>query len=87
MLMTYEAVLEGNKLRWKGASPQQATEKGQIAVYVTLLNKSPDAPESQAQGRKMAEALAALAALDEHSITDPITWQKETRQDRPLPRD
>ena len=86
MLMTYEAILEGNKLKWKGAAPQQTAEKSRIDVYVTLLDKSPDAPDRRIQGRKMAEALAILAALNTRSIIDPLAWQNEIRQDRPLPR-
>ncbi len=87
MLTTYEAVLKGNKLKWKNAAPQQTAKKEWVDVYVTVLDKSSDAPERQVQGRKMAEALAALAALGSRSITDPLVWQKEIRQDRPLPRD
>lgn len=87
MLIEYEAILEGNKLKWKGAAPQQLGQKNKIAVYVTLLEKLPDLPERRKQGQKMAEALIALAALSERSISDPLTWQKETRQDRPLIRE
>lgn len=87
MLMTYEAILEGNKLKWKGDVPRQVDQKSKIAVYVTLLEKLPDVPERQVQGQKMAEALTALSALSKRSIGDPLTWQKETRQDRPLPRE
>jgi hypothetical protein len=87
MLMTYEAILEGDKLRWKGSKPQQVSEKSQIAVYVTLLEKISEEPHKQTQGRQMAEALANLAALKQRSIADPLLWQKEIRQDKPLPRE
>ena len=84
MLMTYEATLEGNKLKWKGAAPKQIAENKQLAVYVTILDSPPEEPQTPAQGRKMAEALASLAALENRSITDPLVWQEETRQDRPV---
>ena len=88
MLMTYEAILEGNKLKWKGAAPRQTVEKKEVAVYVTILDTPPlEEARAQAQGRKMADALAALAALDNRSITNPLAWQEEVRQDRPLPRE
>ncbi len=87
MFMTYEAILEGDKLKWKGSVPQQVSAKGQIAVYVTLLEEVPEVLEKQEQGQKMAEALSKLAALNERSIADPLLWQKELRQDRPLPRE
>ena len=83
MLLTYEAILEGNVLKWKGAAPKQDN----VAVYVTLLNEPLDAAEKAIQGRQMGDALAALATLGERSIPDPIVWQEEMRLERPLPRD
>lgn len=83
MLLTYEAILEGNVLKWKGEAPKQVREQGEVAVYVTLL----DEPVDQTKGRRMEAALAALAALPNRSIVDPLAWQQETRQERPLPRD
>lgn len=88
MLMTYEAILEGDKLKWKGAAPQQTAVQKEIAVYVTILDTPPlEELKTEASGRKMADALAALAALENRSIPDPLAWQEEVRQDRPLPRD
>lgn len=86
MLMTYEATLQGNKLEWKDAIPYQLVKHGKVTVYVTILDKPDAASEKTAQGRKMADALTSLAMLDKRSITDPLEWQAETRQDRPLPR-
>ncbi len=86
MLQTYEAILQGNKLKWKGAAPHQVDKHRKIAVHVTLLENITDVSEAADQGPKMAAALASLAALRERSIADPVAWQKESRQDRPLPR-
>lgn len=37
-------------------------------------------------GHRMADALARLAALPHRSaIPDPVSWQKDVRQDRSLP--
>ena len=83
MLLTYEAILEGNVLKWKGEAPKQDN----VAVYVTLLDKPLDAAEKARQGSQMGDALAALATLDERSITEPIAWQAEMRRERPLPRE
>jgi len=43
--------------------------------------------DSKEQQRKqLAEALEQLALLNPFSdITDPVAWQREQRQDRPLP--
>ncbi|MCP4423840.1 MAG: hypothetical protein GY803_05045 [Chloroflexi bacterium] len=84
--MTYEAILQDNKLEWKDAIPRQITKHSKVAVYVTILDELTATSEKIAQGRKMAQALASLSALDERSIVDPLKWQAETRQDRPLPR-
>ena len=38
------------------------------------------------QRKRLAEALEQLAALNPFSdIADPVSWQREQRQDRPLP--
>ena len=38
------------------------------------------------QRQRLAEALEQLAALNPFSdIADPVAWQREQRQDRPLP--
>ena len=66
MLTIYEAILEGNKLKWKGTVPQISKNR-RIDVYVTFLDKSLDV-DKRSQGRKMAEALAALADLRTRSI-------------------
>ncbi len=84
--MTYKATLQGNKLEWKDAIPRQITDRRQVAVYVTILDDPVPTPEKTEQGRKMAQALAVLSTLDDRSIANPIEWQAEIRQDRPLPR-
>lgn len=87
MLRTYEATLKGDQLKWKGTKPHLTSKQNGVDVYVTILDKSIDETEKSAQGYKMSAALAELAALSERSVLDPVAWQKETRQDRPLPRE
>jgi hypothetical protein len=80
---TYRAVLEGDRLEWIDAPPQP---QGRTQVEVTLV-KSESEDDRRARGRRMARALQRAAdaggALAE--ITDPVAWQREIRQDRPLP--
>ncbi len=46
---------------------------------------SPDIDEEE-RGRRLAEALRNLQAANPFKgIADPIAWQREIRQDRPLP--
>ena len=55
------------------------------------LNERPDIASDEVEtrrerGRRMADALEQLANRNAFSeITDPVAWQRETRQDRPLP--
>ncbi|MDP2831727.1 MAG: hypothetical protein Q8Q28_00195 [Pseudomonadota bacterium] len=46
---------------------------------------SPDIDEEE-RGRRLAEALRKLQEAKPFAeITDPVAWQREIRQDRPLP--
>lgn len=86
MSMTYKATLQDNKLEWEDAIPRQISKQDKVSVYVTILDETMTASEKTAQGRKMADALASLSSLAQRSIADPLQWQAEIRQDRPLPR-
>jgi hypothetical protein len=82
MLLTYKAILRGDRVEWIGEAPQT---NGGVPVHVTVLHEGIDEDKS-ARGRDMADALESLAAAGGISaIPDPIAWQRETRQDRPLP--
>ncbi len=85
MLQTFEARLKGNQLEWVDEIPRQLYDHSrQISVYVTLREKMP--VEESLRKQRLAEALENLAAMDALAdITDPVAWQREIRQDRPLP--
>ena len=54
---------------------------------IDILGKNPYANELVSQGEEMAEALNSLSTLAvKRSISDPMTWQKETRAERTLPK-
>ena len=80
MLHTYEAVLEGDRIRWTGEKPPAAQP---VRVHVTVLDEQKqDAP----RGAEMAEALEKLSETEAFSeIEDPSAWQREVRRDRALP--
>jgi len=80
---TYDAVLSGDHLEWKGRPPETAKP---VAVKVVV----PDAEDVQVsdaeRGALMAEALDELARIGAFSeIEDPAEWEREIRRDRPLP--
>jgi len=55
-----------------------------VAKLVKLESAAPE--NTVTRGLEMARLLEQLAARDPFSeISDPVTWQREARQDRPLP--
>ncbi len=83
MQETYEAILRGDRLEWSGESrPDPAKGNRPVAVRVTVLDNTVPAGD----GRLMAEALKRLAASRAlPDLTDPSSWQREVRRERPLP--
>ena len=81
MLRTYEGILEGDRVRWtQGETP--ATDRP-LRVHVTVLEEE---TEKEKRGQQMADALSKLAESGAFSaVKDPSAWQREVRQDRPLP--
>ncbi|MBI3417327.1 MAG: hypothetical protein HY043_18705 [Verrucomicrobia bacterium] len=85
MLTTYKAKLKDGKLEWTDEVPP-IVKSVETQVLVTLLPTKNGSIDKAERGRRMKEALDALAAMDGiKSISDPIAWQREMREDRPLP--
>ena len=88
MLQTFEAKLTGNQLEWIDEIPELIDKTNQpISVYVTFREAKPiEESDALRKKQRIAEALEKLAAMDAVAdITDPVAWQREVRQDRPLP--
>jgi hypothetical protein len=86
MLQTYKAILRGNRLEWRGTPPAALTTEQPVAVHVTILDEAAAPPLDTQPGPQMAailEQLAAISALAD--LTDPAGWERDVRQDRPLP--
>lgn len=83
MVATYHAMLKAGKLDWGTEGPPDSL--AQLSVPVTLtVETSPLA--SSTRGKAMAEALTKIAESGSaQSYGDPLAWQQDTRQDRPLP--
>jgi hypothetical protein len=85
MLETYQGILREDRIEWSGAAPQLPPEQA-VRVEVTLLDNVPRAAPGAGRGARMAAALEALAALPTRTdVPDPAAWEREARQDRPLP--
>lgn len=80
MLRTYEGTLKGNQIDWSGEAPDS---KQTLHVHITVL----DEEDTHGQrGRRMAAALKDMAQIGGFSeVADPSEWQREIREDRPLP--
>ncbi len=85
MLRTYKAILRGSRLEWSEEAPEHP-ERQAVEVHVTILKDTATSSSAATQGKKMAEVLEKLASTHALSkISDPSAWQREQRQDRPLP--
>ena len=86
MLGTYKAILKGNRLEWSGDSPDYIVNDHAIGVLVTILEEAHVSPKNKKPGQRMAAALEKLAAIQALAdLPEPDRWEREIRQDRPLP--
>ncbi len=77
MLKSYEAIYEDGRLSWIDTAPRAK----KMRVLVVVEENTP-----QSDGQTLAEILHQLAKTNLHQhIPDPVTWQREMRQDRSLP--
>ena len=84
MLETYKATIHGHTIEWDGNGPDELKDGQEPKVKVIVESGEKTLPKSD--GKKMAEALAKIAARGGvKSIPDPVAWQREIRKDRPLP--
>ncbi len=75
---TYRAILQGSTLIWLDSPPELPAD---TEVYVTPRSSS----SGQSKGAAMAAALEKLAQINAFHGVDPVNWQREMRQDKPLP--
>jgi hypothetical protein len=82
MLPTYPAILSDDHIEWTGEIPTGLPARARVRV--TLLD--PPSPAASKQGSRMAAALEAVAARGGlAAISDPLQWEREQREERPLP--
>lgn len=75
---TYRAILQGSQLIWLDPPPN-LPENTEVSVTVTQSS-----PRRRSRGDAMAAALEKLAQRNAFKGVDPIAWQREIRQDKPL---
>jgi hypothetical protein len=85
MLETYQGILRNNQIEWVGEAPS-VSKSVAVRVHVTFLERVPPAEPDATRGQRAAAALEQLAARGGvASIPDTDAWQREVRQDRPMP--
>jgi len=72
----YRAILQGSQLIWLDPPPNLPTN-AEVSITVTQ-------PRTQSRGDAMAAALEKLAQRNPFRGIDPVAWQREIRQDKPL---
>lgn len=83
MQRIFEAILKGNLLEWANEVPRQGDRP--IRVYVTLEEER-STLSAELRRQRIVEILEKIAASNAFAdIIDPVEWQRELRQDRPLP--
>ncbi|MBP6788107.1 MAG: hypothetical protein KA170_11005 [Candidatus Promineofilum sp.] len=87
MMMTYKAILRGDRLVWIEAPPATAVVDDGVPVHVTFLHEALSENEEalaerQESLRALLEELVALNPFAD--IDDPVAWQREIRRDRAL---
>ena len=85
MQHTYRAILVGDRLEFTGGAPQDA---GPLEVQVTVIGTAGGSSDGNGVGNRGAAMAAALERLGQGAlagISDPVAWQRETRQERELP--
>lgn len=75
--------MKGNLLEWANEVPRQGDRP--VRVYVTLEEER-STLSAELRRQRIVEILEKIAASNVFAdIIDPVEWQRELRQDRPLP--
>ncbi|MEG4485955.1 hypothetical protein [Microcoleus sp. D2_18a_B4] len=83
MQRIFEAILKGNILEWVNQVPTQGDRP--VRVYVTL-QEDRSTLSAEFSRQRIVEVLEKIAANNVFAeISDPVEWQRDLRQDRPLP--
>ncbi|MEG4816891.1 hypothetical protein [Microcoleus sp. K5-D4] len=83
MQRIFEAILKGNVLEWANEVPTEGDRP--VRVYV-ILQEERSTLSAEFRRKRIVEILEKIAANNVFAeISDPVEWQRDLRQDRPLP--
>ena len=81
---TYKATVRGDRIEWADDVPEEVRSQPALSVIVTIAEQTDAADKTT--GSHMAAALERLARNGGvPSISDPVQWQREQREDRNIP--
>ena len=85
MLNSYKARIVDGHIDWLGRVPAGLSRGRGVEVVVSLVDKAITSNIKQRKGKKMAEILEKLSALNVTAdIPNPLEWQRAQREERPL---
>ena len=86
MLATYKAKLHGSAIHWIDECPLPVITDQDVDVLITVLSDIHQSVNRGVKhGEQMAQYLEKIAQTGGIAgIADPVAWQRELRQDRPL---
>ena len=86
MASTYKATLHGDRLEWRDEAPDVPQDRVLDVVVRVVGTSRPSTKEEEAgRGARAAAALERIAAAGGPGIEDPLAWEREMREEQPLP--
>ncbi len=80
----YKVIIRNDRIEWTTEPPAQARGGQPIHAQVRLLEE--DDISKKERGLRMAQIMERLAQMQDTGLPeDPVQWQREEREDRPLP--
>lgn len=84
MLQTYEAIYDHGNVRWLDTPPD--AEGARLLVTVLSSGAVKPAATGVMQPKSLEDALKAVVLLNPYrDVVDPVTWQRDIRNERALP--
>ncbi len=85
MLRTYKATIRNNQVQWENTSNELIKSDHPVPVLITLLDESFSEDKNE-RCRNIGMALNSLVQIHAFAhVKDPVSWQRESRQERRIP--
>ena len=86
MLLSYRAILKGDRIEWLNAEAPRLQPDCETLVDITILDQQVNMDMEASRSGRINDVLSRLATIDALAeIDDPAEWQRQIREDRELP--